>query len=51
MVAVVGAMAAGDITSDEAATIAGILQLRRKAIETEEFAERLSRLEQQTGSR
>jgi hypothetical protein len=51
MVAVVDAMAAGDITPDEAATITGILEVRRKAIETQEFAERLNRLEQQTGSR
>ena len=51
MVAVLDAMAAGDITADETATIAGILEIRRKAIETQEFAERINRLEQQTGSR
>src|SRR5689334_7441164 len=51
MAAVLDAMAAGDITPDEAATIAAILEVRRKAIETQELAERITRLEQQTGSR
>ena len=45
------AMAAGDITPDEAATITGILEIRRKVIETQELAERISRLEQQTERR
>jgi thioredoxin-like negative regulator of GroEL len=45
MAAVVDAMAAGDITPDEAATITGILEIRRKVIETQELAERISRLE------
>ena len=45
MAAVVDAMAAGDITPDEAATITGILEIRRKAIETQELADRISRLE------
>jgi len=43
--AVVDAMAAGDITPDEAATITGILEVRRKVIETQELADRISRLE------
>ena len=50
MGAVVGAMAAGDITPEEAATISSVLEARRKAIETQELAERISRVEQQTGS-
>jgi thioredoxin-like negative regulator of GroEL len=45
MAAVVDAMAAGDITPDEAATITGILEVRRKVIETQELADRVSRLE------
>ena len=45
MAAVVDAMAAGDITPDEAATITGILEVRRKVIETQELADRISRLE------
>jgi hypothetical protein len=50
MVAVLDAVAAGDITPDEAATIAGILEVRRKVIETQELVERVSRVEQETGS-
>ena len=45
MAAVVDAMASGDITPDEAATITGILEIRRKVIETQELADRISRLE------
>ena len=45
MAAVVDAMASGDITPDEAATITGILEVRRKVIETQELADRISRLE------
>ena len=47
MAAVVDAMAAGEITPDEAATIAGILEARRKVIETQELADRISQLERQ----
>ena len=43
--AVVGIMAAGEITPEEAATVSGVLELRRKAIETENLAERIERLE------
>ena len=45
---IVEGMAAGDITPEEAATISSVLEARRKAIETQELAERISRLEQQT---
>jgi hypothetical protein len=43
--AVLEAMAVGDITPDEAATISSILEIRRKAMETQELADRISRLE------
>ena len=48
MAATVDAMAAGDITPDEAATISSVLEVRHKAIEAQELAERIGRLEQQT---
>jgi hypothetical protein len=44
----VSAMADGDITPDEAAVVAGVLETKRKAIETVELEARLVRLEQQT---
>ena len=40
------AMAAGDITPDEAVTIASVLEAKRKAIETVDIEARLSKLEQ-----
>jgi len=43
--AVVGAMAAGDLAPDEAMTIAGVLEMKRKAIETVEIERRLAALE------
>jgi len=43
----IGAMAIGDITPDEAATIAGVLDAKRKALETVDLEQRISRLEQQ----
>ena len=43
--AVLEAMATGDVTPDEAATIASILEIRRKMIETQELADRISQLE------
>jgi hypothetical protein len=46
MAAVVDAMAAGEVTPEEAATISGVLEIRRKALETEELAGRIERLEQ-----
>jgi hypothetical protein len=36
------------VTPDEAATIAGVLEAKRKAIETADLEARLVRLEQQT---
>ena len=44
-------MAEGEVTPDEAATVSGVLEARRKAFETHELAERVSRLEQQTERR
>jgi hypothetical protein len=44
--ATVAAMAEGEITPDEAATIAGVLESKRKAIETVELETRIARLEQ-----
>jgi hypothetical protein len=46
--ATIRAMAAGEITPDEAATIAGVLDAKRKAIETVQLEERVAKLEQQT---
>ena len=47
----VTAMAEGDITPDEAAVVAGVLETKRKAIETVELEARLVWLEQQAGGR
>ena len=44
MAAVVDAMAAGAVTPEEAATVSGVLEARRKALETEELASRIERL-------
>ncbi len=44
---VLRATAAGDLTPDEAATVAGILDAKRRAIETVEFEGRLEALEKQ----
>jgi hypothetical protein len=49
--ATVAAMAEGEITPDEAATIAGVLESKRKAIETVELDARITRLEQGVKSR
>ncbi len=43
--AVIAAMARGGITPDDAGTIAGVLEARRRAIETVELEARLSKLE------
>ena len=51
MIAVVKAMAAGEVTPEEAATISGVLEARRKTLETQELAERVDRLEQEMRSR
>ena len=45
--ATIGAMAAGEITPDEAATVASVLEAKRRAIETVQLEERVMRLEQQ----
>ena len=47
----VAAMADGEITPDEAAVVAGVLETKRKAIETVELEARLALLEQQAGGR
>lgn len=46
----VQAMADGEISPDEAATIAGVLEVKRRAIETEEFETRLRALEERTNT-
>jgi Family of unknown function (DUF5681) len=43
--ATIDAMASGVVTPDEAATIAGVLEQKRKAIELEEIERRLAALE------
>ncbi len=40
------AIASGDLTPDEAATVATVFEMRRKALETEEFEQRLKTLEE-----
>jgi hypothetical protein len=47
--ATIGAMAAGKITPDEAATIAGVLEIKRKAIETADIERRLTAVEANVG--
>lgn len=49
MSAVITATARGEITPEEATTVAGILELKRKAIETLEHDRRLAALEQAQG--
>jgi hypothetical protein len=48
VVEALGTMADGEVTPEEAATIAGVLEAKRKAIETADLEARLVRLEQQT---
>jgi hypothetical protein len=45
MSAVVSAMSLGDISPDEAVTIAGVLEVKRKAIETVELERRIAAIE------
>jgi len=47
--ATIGAMANGHITPDEAATIAGVLEAKRKAIETADIEQRLIAVEASVG--
>ncbi|MFP6732272.1 MAG: hypothetical protein VB959_00345, partial [Rhodospirillales bacterium] len=42
---VIAAMARGEITPDDASTVAGVLEAKRRAIETVELEARLSELE------
>ena len=44
------AVAEGELTPDEASTLAGIGELRRKAIETSELEQRIAALEAQKGN-
>ena len=43
--AAIRAMASGEITPDEAATIAGVIETKRKAIETADLEQRLTAVE------
>lgn len=45
MAAVAAAMARGELTPDEATAVAGVIELRRRSIETTELEQRLSNLE------
>jgi hypothetical protein len=51
MGALTTAMAAGDVTPDEAATVASVFEVRRKALETEELELRLQALEEKARDR
>jgi hypothetical protein len=46
LAAIVKAMGAGEITSDEAVALAGVVELQRKALEMVEIEARLAALEQ-----
>jgi hypothetical protein len=48
LAAVVTAMGSGDLAPDEAAVIAGVLEAKRKAIETGDLERRLAALEERT---
>jgi hypothetical protein len=43
--AILQAVAAGDLLPGEAATLAGIVEARRKAVETQELEQRITALE------
>ncbi len=49
--AIVNAMARGELTPDEAATIAAVLEVKRKALETVELEKRIAALEQAASER
>jgi hypothetical protein len=51
LAAVVDATGKGEITTDEAAAVAGVLELKRRAIETVELEARLARLESTQGTK
>ena len=48
--AVIAAMARGEITPDDASTIASVLEARRRALETVELEKRLDILEKAKGN-
>ena len=48
--AVIAAMARGEITPDDASTVAGVLEAKRRAIETVELEKRLDILEKAKGN-
>jgi hypothetical protein len=48
MAALTLAMASGEVTPDEAATVASVFEVRRKALETEELEKRLLALEEKS---
>jgi hypothetical protein len=43
---IAGAMAGGELTPDEAGAVAGVIEAKRRAIETVEHEERLQKLEE-----
>ena len=47
--AIVQAVASGDLLPGEAATLAGIVEIRRKALETQELERRIAVLEERNG--
>lgn len=49
--AVIEQMATGDVTPDEAATVVGVIEAKRKAIETDELDRRLREVEGKLGGR
>lgn len=49
MSAILAACAAGELTPSEAATLAGLVETHRKAIETAELSDRISKLEERNG--
>ncbi len=51
LAAVVAAMAAGTISPEEAATVAGVLEVRRKVLETEQLEQRVAALEERTATK
>lgn len=51
LAAVIGSVAAGELTTDEAAGVAGLLEQRRKAIETVELEARIVALEGTKGTK
>jgi hypothetical protein len=48
---IAGAMASGDLTPDEAATAAGVVEVKRRALETVELERRVAALEAKDGTR